>query len=427
MSDTDALLTRRNSHLSSTLSLMYDPPLHIVRGQGQYLYDADGYQYLDCINNVPHVGHSHPKVTEAVCDQLAKLNTNTRFLYEPLLDYSEKLCALFPDPLSVCFFVNSGSEANELALRLAHAHNDRDGIVVLDHAYHGHTTSLTNISPYKFDDPGGRGRPSHVQVAPAPDPFRGKRRGNDSGPGYARDVDAALKAGTEHGYPPSAFIAEPLLGCAGQVCPPPGFLPSAFKAARDHGAIAIADEVQIGFGRVGSSFWAFDALGAQPDIVTLGKPIGNSYPLGAVVTTPEIARSFEAGPEYFNTFGGSPVACAAGLAVLNVLEEEGLQRHAHHVGEHLMAGFRNLGSQHSSVADVRGMGLFIGVELVSEQDGYTPAAALAEKVVTDLRHERILLSIEGPAANVLKIKPPLPFDAADADRVVGAVDQALGE
>ena len=424
--DTQRLLQRRAAHLPSNLSVLYPhDPVHVARGSGQYLYDVDGHQYLDCMNNVPLVGHSHPRVTEAVSRQLGLVNTNTRFLYDQLVDYAERLADLLPDPLTVCFFVNSGSEANELALRLARTHTGRDGATVLAGAYHGNTSALVDVSPYKFGGRGGRGRPEHVQVAPTPDPYRGRHRGSNSGPAYADEVAAALHRGQDSGHPAAAYLAEPIMGTAGQIIPPAGFLPHAYGRARAAGAVVIADEVQIGFGRVGTDLWSFSAAGGVPDIVSLGKPIGNGFPLGAVVTTRAIADSFANGMEYFNTFGGSPVSCAAGLAVLDVLEEEELQEHARVVGERLLTNLREVGTRHPGIGDVRGAGLFVGVEFVADNDTREPDAHAARAVVHRLREDRILISTDGPDDNVLKIKPPLPFTAADADRLADAVDRAL--
>ena len=424
--DAERLMQRRAAHLPSNLSVLYPhDPIHVVRGSGQYLYDVDGHEYLDCMNNVPLVGHSHPAVTEAIATQLRLVNTNTRFLYEPLIDYAERLAGLLPDPLTVCFFVNSGSEANELAMRLARAHTNRDGMTVLAGAYHGNTSALVEVSPYKFDGRGGRGRAAYVQVAPTPDPYRGQYRGPDSGTSYAAEVAAALQRGQEAGHDPAAYLAEPIMGTAGQIIPPAGFVQDAYERARAAGAVVIADEVQIGFGRVGTDLWSFTAAGGVPDIVSLGKPIGNGFPLGAVVTTREIADSFANGMEYFNTFGGSPVSCAAGLAVLDVLEREKLQEHARVVGEHLLANLHEVAARHNSIGDVRGAGLFAGVEFVAHPVTREPDAGTARAVVHRLRELRILISTDGPDDNVLKIKPPLPFTAADADRLSEAIDEAL--
>ncbi|MGH3094471.1 MAG: aminotransferase class III-fold pyridoxal phosphate-dependent enzyme [Streptosporangiales bacterium] len=422
----DELLARRARHFSKAMSVHYANPIEVVRGQGAYLFDPQGREYLDCINNVAHVGHAHPRVAEAAYEQLRVLNTNTRFLYEQLVDYAERLTALLPEPLSTCFLVNSGSEANELALRLARTHTGRRGVVVLEGAYHGNTTSLIDLSPYKFDGPGGEGRQAHVQVAATPDPYGGRYGGDDSGQAYSADVAAALERGAAAGHPAGAFFAEPLLGCAGQVEPPPGYLAGAFAAVRAAGAVCVADEVQVGFGRVGDRFWAFETQQAVPDIVTLGKPIGNGHPLGAVVTTPEIAESFANGMEYFNTFGGNPTSCAIGRTVLDIIADEGLQDHAHAVGNRLVAGFTELAERHQVIGDVRGRGLFLGVALVSDRDTRAPAADVARSLVRRLRDEhRILLSVEGPGDNVLKLKPPLPFSVADTDRLVAAVDREL--
>ncbi|MEE8467563.1 MAG: aminotransferase class III-fold pyridoxal phosphate-dependent enzyme, partial [Planctomycetota bacterium] len=310
----------RRRHLLGALSLSYREPLKIVRGSGTYLFDESGRRYLDCVNNVCHVRHCHPRVVEAAARQMAELNTNTRYLHDHLVTYARRLTELLPDPLGVCALVCSGSEANELALRLARAATGRRGVVVLDAAYHGNAGALVEISPYKFDGPGGRGRPQHVHVAPTPDPYRGEHRGPDAGLRYAGSVRDALQRGEETGIPAGAFLSESLLGCAGQIDPPPGFLAAAFEHVRAAGGVCIADEVQVGFGRVGSHFWGFETQGAVPDVVTLGKPIGNGHPMAAVVTTPEISEAFDTGMEYFNTFGGNPVSCAVGLAVLDVIE-----------------------------------------------------------------------------------------------------------
>jgi len=423
---TTELLARRSRHISPSLSVLYrDDPVHVVRAQGQYMYDAAGTKYLDCMNNVPHVGHSHPKVNEAICRQLSLVNTNTRFLYEPLMDYAERLSDLLPGDLQVCFFVNSGSEANELALRLARTHTRRRGVVALAGAYHGHTSALVEISPYKFDGPGGPGRPDHVQVCPTPDAYRGQHQGEGAAQAYAAEVQAALIRAEAAGLPAAAFFAESLMGTAGQIQPPAGFLPAAYQAARAAGAVVVADEVQIGFGRVGTHYWAFQAQDAQPDIVTLGKPMGNGYPLGAVVTTPEIAASFLNGMEYFSTFGGSPAACAAGIAVLDVVEQEGLQEHARQVGEHLADNFRQLADRHEQIGDIRGSGLFLGVELVNDRRDREAATSTAHDLVRALRRQAVLCSTDGPGDNVLKIKPPMPFDVDDADWFTDLIDGFL--
>jgi 4-aminobutyrate aminotransferase-like enzyme/Ser/Thr protein kinase RdoA (MazF antagonist) len=389
------LLSRRRAHLGPSLSISYREPLHIVRGSGAYLYDDAGRAYLDCVNNVAHVGHCHPRVVRAGAEQMARLNTNTRYLDDHLVAYVERLTALLPEPLSVVYLVCSGSEANELALRLARAHTGREGVVVVETAYHGNTNALIDISPYKFNGPGGRGKPPHVHVVP----YVGQRHA-------LPDLDHV-----------AAFFCESALSCAGQVILRPGYLREAYAAVGAAGGVCVADEVQTGFGRAGSHFWMFETQDVVPDIVTLGKPIGNGHPMGAVITTPEIARSFANGMEYFNTFGGNPVSCAIGLAVLDVIRDERLQENARDVGAYLMRGLAELQKQHAVITDVRGLGLFLGFELTD--------AAIAENLVNDMKARGVLLSTDGPLHNVIKIKPPIVFSRADADRLLGRLDEVL--
>ena len=421
------ILAARTRALSPSLSLSYAQPLHIVRGRGAYLFDAAGEAFLDCVNNIAHVGHEHPAVVEALHRQSARLNTNTRYLHELRPRYAERLLALFPDRFEVCFLVCSGSEANELALRLARTATGGRNMVVLQSGYHGNTSSLIGLSSYKYDGPGGQGRPDWVEEAPAPDPYRGIEAGAaDAGAAYAGHVAAAAERARAALGGLAGFLAEPILGCAGQIVPPDGFLRTAVAEVQARGGVAIADEVQVGFGRVGEAWWAFELDGTTPDIVTLGKPIGNGHPMGAVVTTRAVAEAFHNGMEYFNSFGGNPVSCAVGLAVLDVLEGEGLRENARTVGGELLAALQALKHRHPSIGDVRGRGLYIGVEFVSDRDAKVPDPDIARSVVERLRlHDRILLSVDGPDHNVVKIKPPLVFAAADAQRLVAALDTAL--
>jgi 4-aminobutyrate aminotransferase-like enzyme/Ser/Thr protein kinase RdoA (MazF antagonist) len=424
-----AVIRARDTNLSRTLSVSYKRPLHIVRGFMQHLYDIDGQRYLDAVNNVPHVGHSHPRVVRAAQMQAAVLNTNTRYLHENLARYAQRLCRTLPEPLRVCFFVNSGSEANDLALRLARTHTKRTDMIVIDGAYHGNLTSLIEISPYKFDGPGGTGAPPRVHKVPTPDMYRGLYREDEprAAEKYAGCVDAAIEHARGQSAGPAAFIGESVMSCAGQIVLPPGYLRSVYAKVRAAGGICIADEVQVGFGRVGSHFWAFETQGVVPDIVTMGKPIGNGHPLGAVVTTPEVAASFANGMEYFNTFGGNPVSCAVGLSVLDVIEEEELQSRAKIVGDRLQSGLRNLAGRHRIVGDVRGLGLFLGVELVRDRGSREPAGPEASYIAERMKDRGILVSTDGPAHNVLKIKPPLVFDESDADQFVDTLHLILGE
>ncbi len=423
------LLERRRHLLGPSLRLSYRAPLTIVRGWRQLLFDADGQGHLDAYNNVPHVGHAHPRVVRVLERQMRVLNTNTRYLHEAILEYSERLTALLPEPLAVCFFLNSASEANELALRLARAHTGARDLLVAEAAYHGHTTTLVDASPYKFDGPGGEGAPEWVHKTPIPDPYRGPYKRDDprAGERYAERVAEVIETLARAGRRPGAYLCETLPSVGGQIIPPPGFLPAAFDHVRQAGGLAIADEVQAGFGRVGSHFWAFDMLGAVPDILVLGKPIGSGHPLAAVVTTREIARSFDTGMEFFSTFGGNPVSCAVGLEVLRILEDEGLQENARVVGGHLLGRLAELVDRHPLVGDARGAGLFLGVELVRDLETLEPATREAAYVKERLREERILVGTDGPFDNVLKIRPPMVFERDDADLLVDTLDRVLGD
>ena len=421
-------LRRRKELLGPSLRLAYRKPLKIARGIGQFLFDHQGRSYLDCVNNVAHVGHCHPAVVRAAHRQDLLLNTNTRYLHDTILEYAERLTSTLPEPLRVCFFVSSGSEANELALRLARAHTSHQDFLVLEGAYHGNTSGLIDISPYKFNGPRGSGCPNHVHVAPAPDDYRGpfKRDGERVGFEYARLLSGPIEQARSHGGL-AAFICEPLLGCGGQIVPPPGYLREAFQGVRGGGGVCIVDEVQTGFGRVGSEFWPFELQDVVPDIVTMGKPIGNGHPLAAVVTTPGIAASFANGMEYFNTFGGNPVSCAVGLAVLDVVAREGLQQHSLQVGRHLKSRLAEFVDQFSLIGDVRGEGLFLGIELVLDRSTLEPAPLQTSYVVERMKEYGILVSSDGPCHNVIKIKPPLVFDLRDADRLVETLGEVLGE
>jgi 4-aminobutyrate aminotransferase-like enzyme/Ser/Thr protein kinase RdoA (MazF antagonist) len=425
----DALLAARRDVIGPSLSVSYRRPLTIVRGWMQHLYDADGRAYLDAVNNVPHVGHCHPRVVDAGRRQMGLLNTNTRYLHESLIAYAEALCATLPEPLRACYFVNSGSEANELALRLARVFTGSRETIVVDVGYHGNTNALIEISPYKFNGPGGAGAPPHVHVVPTPDVYRGLYRApdDDAGGRYAAHLADTVDRISRDGGRAGAFIAESILSCAGQIVLPPGYLKAAYAHVRAAGGVCLADEVQAGFGRAGTHFWAFETQGVVPDIVTMGKPIGNGHPLGAVVTTREIADAFANGMEYFNTYGGNPVSCAIGMAVLDVVRDEQLQSRALRVGTHLIGRLRSLMGTHPLIGDVRGMGLFIGIELVRDRETLEPAGIEAGLAANRMRDLGVLVSTDGPFHNVLKIKPPLCFTEDNADRLASALDEVLCE
>jgi 4-aminobutyrate aminotransferase-like enzyme len=402
-----SILEARRRLLGRNLSIAYEKPLNIVRGEMQYLFDDEGRRYLDAYNNVAHVGHCHPKVVAAGQEQMALLNTNTRYLNELIIRYAERLTATLPEPLSVCYFVNSGSEANELALRLARAHTKARDLIVLEHAYHGNTTTLIDISPYKHDGPGGDGPPAWVHKAPLPT--------------TKDDAQMVVNLATQL-KPLCGFIAESMPSVAGQIILPDGYLKNVYDAVRAAGGVCIADEVQTGLGRIGTHFWAFEKYGVVPDIVVLGKPIGNGHPIAAVITTPDIAGSFDNGMEFFSTFGGNNVSCAIGLAVLEVVQEEKLQSHALQVGEHLLSGLRDLQQRHEIIRDVRGSGLFLGVEL---RNGNAPATSEANRIVNRMREHGILFGTDGPSHNVLKIRPPMPFSIEDADLLISTLAETL--
>ena len=422
-------LASRKSLLGKNLSVSYGQPLKIVRGWMQYLYDDTGRAYLDVYNNVPLVGHSHPRVVRAAQEQLALLNTNTRYLHENVIRYAERLTQLLPKPLRVCYFLNSGSEANELALRLAHAHTQREDIIVLEHAYHGHTNTLIDISPYKFNGPGGRGRKSWVHVAPIADDYRGPYRRGDAHAGakYAAHVGEIADRLREEGRGVAAFIAETLPSVAGQIVFPANYLAEAYRRVRAAGGVCIADEVQVGFGRLGTHFWGFASQHVVPDVVVLGKPIGNGFPLAAVITTREIADSFANGMEFFSTFGGNPVACAAGLAVLDVLRDEHLQERAQRVGDYWLTGLKKLLESFALIGDVRGSGLFLGIDLVRDRATREPATPQADYIVNRLRECGVLAGTDGPHHNVIKLRPPLIFSEADADLFLDTLGRVLHE
>ncbi|MCZ6704926.1 MAG: aminotransferase class III-fold pyridoxal phosphate-dependent enzyme, partial [Bacteroidetes bacterium] len=422
----DEILRVRSSLLGPSLSLSYTKPLHIVRGFMQHLYDADGRRFLDCVNNVPHVGHSNPRVVEAGASQLRTLTTNTRYLHANLVRYADRLTATMPEPLNVIFFVNSGSEANDLALRIARAHTNTRHMIVIEGSYHGNLSSLIDLSHYKYDGSGGAGAPPTTHAAIMPDTYRGKHRGPNAATMYADHVAELVSKLNIQGESAN-IIAESALSCGGQIFFPEGYLPSVYDSIRAQGGVCIADEVHVGLGRLGSHFWGFQAEGVVPDIVTIGKPVGNGHPMGAVVTTKELADSFSNGMEYFNTFGGNPVSCAIGMAVLDEIDENDLQTHALVVGTYFLERLRDLAEQHKIIGDVRGRGLFIGIELVRDSESLEPADEEASYVVNRMLEKGILLATDGPLKNVIKIKPPLVFTEENADHVVNSLDEVLRE
>jgi len=423
------LLRERKEHIGRNLSISYQHKLKIIKGALQYLYDDKGNTYVDCVNNPSHVGHCHPVVVKRMQRQIAALNTNTRYLNDNIIEYAKRLTATLPSSLSVCYFTNSGSEANDLAIRMSCHYTQQKDIIVLDHAYHGTSTVAMEISPYKFDSKGGFGKMPWIHKAMNPDLYRGRYTYGtaDAGKKYAADVQRIIEVLQSNGKAPAAFICETLLGVGGQIPLPSGYLSEVYKHVRGAGGVCIADEVQVGFGRIGDKFWGFELQDVAPDIVVMGKPIGNGHPLAAVVVTDEIANAFNNGMEYFNTFGGNPVSMAAGLAVLDVIEKEEMQRHAKDTGEYLMNSLRILMHKYPIISDVRGHGLFIGAEMVKDPDTLEPAIPEIDVVVEKVKEKGYLLSTDGPLHNVLKIKPPMPFNKQNADELIQYLDEALGE
>ena len=395
----------------------------------QYLYDEDGIEYLDAYNNVAHVGHCNPRVVQAGQEQMAILNTNTRYLHDLINHFAERLTSTLPSPLRVCFFVNSGSEANELALRLARAHTNARDLIVLEHAYHGNTTTLIDVSPYKHAGPGGKGPPAWVHKVPLPDLYRGAHRSAETGAveTYLNYVHSVIRKLTDSNTPLSGFIAESMPSVAGQIILPSAYVRGVYDAVRNAGGVCIADEVQTGYGRIGTHFWGFESYGVVPDIVVLGKPIGNGHPIGAVVTTAEIAASFDNGMEFFSTFGGNTVSCAIGLAVLEEVLEKNLQAHALALGNELKVRLNELMKTHELIGDVRGSGLFVGVELVRDRKTLEPATGEADFIVNAMRERQILFGTDGPFHNVLKIRPPLPFSHDNANQLCDNLGEVLRE
>ncbi len=416
------LIERRRRLLGPAYRLFYDSPVHLVRGKGVWLYDADGNKYLDMYNNVPHVGHCHPHVAEAICEQAKTLNTHTRYLHDKVLDYAERLLDRFPPQLDTAMFCCTGSEANELALRIARTATGGEGLIVTSYAYHGNTKAIFEITT---SDIPAKERPPYVVTVPVPDAYRGQHRGEDAGERYAAHTHEAIDLLKSRGIKPAAFIIDTIVSSGGVVAPPKGYLRKVAEIVRDAGAVFVADEVQPGFGRIGTNFWGFEADELVPDIVTMGKPMGNGHPISGVVARRELVEDFGDRGNYFNTFGGNPVSCAAGLAVLDVIENERLQQNALEVGRYVVDGLWRLAEMRDCIGDVRGTGLFLALELVTDREAKTPATELTTKVVNGLRDRGVLTGSIGPDANILKLRPPLPFSRADAEYFLERLDRVL--
>jgi 4-aminobutyrate aminotransferase-like enzyme len=416
------MLARREQLLGSAYHLFYDHPVHLVSSEGVWMYDVQGRKYLDMYNNVPHVGHCHPHVVDAICRQVKTLNTHTRYLHDNILDYTERLTRKLPQELDTAMFCCTGSEANELALRIARSVTGGTGIIVTEDAYHGNTKAIYEISPAEFP---AAELPDYVVTVPAPDTYRGRYRGDDAGSRYAHHVHEAIDRLSSRGIKPAAFVIDTIVSSSGVVAPPPDYLGEIAGIVRNAGALFVADEVQPGFGRTGRNFWGFEADDLVPDIVTMGKPMGNGHPIAAVVSRRDLVEDFGHKSDYFNTFGGNPVSCAAALAVLDVIENENLQQNALDVGQHIIDGLWKLADEYTCIGDVRGTGLFLALELVADADQRTPATELTRAIVNDLRDRGVLTGSIGPDDNIIKLRPPMVLSQADADFMLATLDDSL--
>ena len=425
LSTNNELIDFRKKHLGKSLSLQYKLPIRMVRGAGQYLLDQFGKKYLDTVNNVAHVGHENYEVVQAGQEQMALLNTNSRYLNENINQLANELIKTLPPELSVFHFVNSGSEANELAIRMVKAVTGERDIIASEVGYHGNSNICVDISSYKFDGKGGTGAPEHTHIIPLPDVFRGKYRGNNASDLYAEEVKKQLDEIKAKGRNIGGFIIEPIISCGGQIELPDGFLAKAYKYIKEAGGLCISDEVQTGCGRMGKTFWGFQLYGVVPDIVTIGKPLGNGHPLAAVACTQEVADKFANGMEYFNTFGGNPVSCAIGTEVLKIVKRDKLQENALKIGEFLKDELRKLALEFPILGDVRGQGLFLGIELVDLK--LNPLSEQADYLVNRMKDYGILMSTDGADHNVLKIKPPMVFNKENANELIFYLRKILAE
>lgn len=418
------LISARERLLGPKMSTFYEEPVHLVKGDGVWVWDAQGRKYLDCYNNVPHVGHCHPKVVDAICRQAATLNTHTRYLHEGIIRYVEKLTATFDEPLKTAIMTCTGSEANDIALRMAEAMTGKRGVIATDHTYHGNTTVVAQLS---MTNRPGTGDGSHVRHVPAPDSYRplGGEAGDAHAHAFAQAIQAQIDDLEASGHGFSALIICPYFANEGFPDLARGFLDPAVEVVRRTGGIIIADEVQPGFGRIGSHMWGHQRIGMTPDVVTLGKPMGNGHPVAGVVTSMDVMSKFRNSFRYFNTFGGNPVSCAAAEAVLDVLEKEGLVAQARDVGAYACERLRELAERHICIGDVRGSGLFFGAEMVLDRETKEPATAFTKRLVNEMRQEGVLINFLGINYNVLKIRPSMQFTRANADLLVHTLDRVL--
>jgi len=418
--DVRTLTDRRSRVLGESYRLFYRRPVHLVRGKGQYLWDAAGTKYLDVYNNVASIGHCHPAVADAVYQQMQQLNTHTRYLHESILDYSEQLLATAPDEIDRAMYMCTGSEANDLAIRVARAYSGGSGIIVSREAYHGTSDLTSGASPAL-----GSGQPLAATTRLVPPPDRYRVAAPDLGAWFAREIQKQIDDMAAHGIKFAGFLADSIFSSDGVLPGPKGFLKQAVEVVHKNGGIFIADEVQPGFARTGEAFWGFARHDVVPDVITTGKPMGNGIPVSGLLAKSHVLAAFSDDIPYFNTFGGNPVAMAAARAVLQVIKDEGLQEHSRAVGAKLLAALLTLKEKYECVGDVRGAGLFIGFELVTDKISKTPDKQLALDITEKLRDNCVLTSVAGPYGNVLKLRPPLAFQESDIDWLVGALDKSL--
>jgi 4-aminobutyrate aminotransferase-like enzyme len=421
---TERLLERRAKLLGPNVPTFYDDPVHLVRGEGVWVFDAEGRRYLDCYNNVPHVGHCHPRVVEAIARQAAMLNTHTRYLHDTMLDYLERLLATFDASLDMALMTCTGSEANDVALQIARAVTGKTGVIGTDYTYHGNTIAVSRLSSNR-----GKAAAADMRFVPAPDSYRplGGSGGQAHAARFAQAVVEQIEDLEKSPYGFSAMLACPYFANEGFPDLDEGWLKPVAAAVKRAGGLLIADEIQPGFGRLGSHFWGYQRSGIVPDIVTLGKPMGNGHPVGAVVTSGDHMHRFRNAERYFNTFGGNPVSSAAALATLQVLQDEGLQANAEATGHFAKQGLRALAEKHEAIGDVRGCGLFFGAELVSDRVSKAPDAALAERIVNAMRNKGVLINRIGIHRNVLKMRPPMPFTRDNAALALDVLDECLAD
>jgi len=418
------LLRRRADAMGPAYHLFYHRPINLVRGEGVWLFDNAGRAYLDCYNNVASVGHCHPQVVKALCEQAATLNTHTRYLNENVVRYAERLSATLPGDLQVCMFVCTGTEANDLAFRIARTVTGHDGAIVTEHAYHGNSMAVTELSTSEYPP---QQRPAYLAAVEPPNPLRGTWRYGELalGPKYATRVDQAIEALASRGRKPAMFLCDSIFDSNGPLTAPKGYFNAVYEKVRAAGGLCVADEVQAGLCRLGDHVWGFEDSGVIPDIVTMGKPMGDGHPLAAVVTTPAIAHAFAQKSHYFNTFGGNPVSAAVGLAVLDVIEQQHILRNVNQVGAYLSERLRALATKHELIGDVRGKGLFFGLELVRDRETLEPASNEASAIRDCLRELGVLVGTSGQFDNVIKIRPPLVFSRDNAEHLLAALEQAF--